>query len=173
MKTIILLFCMLALLPVASYAADASKLAVVDIQKVLNDSEAGKKAKTDLETLIKSKQAHIDEKGNTIEKMKIEIEKQASVLSADARKAKEDEMEKMIREYQRLVQDSQAELKKKEGELTEAILKQINELVIKIGKAEGYTIIMEKGTVVYADTQMDITDTVIKNFDDLKSKSGE
>ena len=173
MKKIILLFCMIAFFPLSSYAADAQKLAVVDIQKILNDSEAGKKAKVDLETLIKSKQAHIDEQGNAIEKMKIDIEKQASVLSADARKAKEDEMEKKIREYRRLVQDSQAELKKKEGELTEAILREINEMVNKIGETEGYSVILEKGTVVYSDKRMDITDTVIKNFDELKSKPGK
>ena len=173
MKTIVLLFCMIVLFPVSSYAADAQKVAVVDIQKILNDSEAGKKAKADLETLIKSKQAHIDEQGNAIEKMKIDVEKQASVLSVDARKAKEDEIEKLIREYQRMVQDSQAELKKQEGALTEAILKEINVLVKKIGETEGYSIILEKGTVVYSDKRMDITDTVIKNFDELKSKSGK
>ena len=44
-------------IPVASFAADAVKFGAIDVQKILNESEAGKKAKSDLESLIKSKQS--------------------------------------------------------------------------------------------------------------------
>ena len=44
-----------------------------------------------LKNLIKSKQT-IDEKGKTIEKIKADLEKQASVLSAEAKKSKEEEL---------------------------------------------------------------------------------
>src|SRR4030043_1856925 len=121
-----LMLVFMLVLPVTSHAADVVKFGSIDVQKVLNESETGKKAKLDLEVLIKSKQSTIDEKGKTIEKLKADIEKQASVLSADARKNKEEELEKSVREYQRLVQDSQAEIKKKEAELTDSILKDIH-----------------------------------------------
>ena len=71
--------------------------------------------------MIKTRQSTIDEKGKAIEKLKADVEKQASVLSAEARKNKEDELEKLLREYQRIVQDSQTEIKKKEAELTRYI----------------------------------------------------
>lgn len=153
------------------YSAEQLKIAVVDIQKVLNESEAGKKAKKDLESLIISKQNIIDEKGKAVEKFKSDLEKQVSVLSADARKNKEDELERMIREYQRLVQDSQTEVKKKENDLTDAILKDIKEIVEKTGESEGYSIILEKGMLIYSSNSLDITDSIIKKFDESKSKS--
>jgi outer membrane protein len=168
MRKLFFLFCVFVLLPYTSFGADTSKIAVVDVQKVLNDSTAGKKAKVDLEALIQSKQAHIDEQGKTIEKMKTDIDKQASVLSPEARQTKEDELEKLIREYQRLVQDSQTEVKKKEGELTGAILKEVNDLVIKIGEKEGYAVILERGMVLYSHKDLDITDKVIKEYDESK-----
>ncbi len=161
----------LCILPAFSFAADTVKLGSVDVQKVLNESEIGKKAKNDLESLIKSKQSVIDEKGKTVEKLKNDIEKQASVLSSDARKTKEDELEKSIREYQRLVQDSQAEIKKKEAELTDSILKDIHAIIDKIGQEEGYTLIIEKGMIVYSDKSMDITDRVMDKYNESKSKS--
>jgi outer membrane protein len=154
-----------------AYAVDQQKIAVVDIQKILNESEAGKKAKRDLESLIISKQNVIDEKGKAVEKFKSDLEKQASVLSADARKSKEDELERMIREYQRLVQDSQTEVKKKENDLTDAILKDIKEIVEQTGALEGYSIIFEKGMLIYSSNALDITDSIIKKFDESKSKS--
>jgi outer membrane protein len=155
-------------IPVASFAADAVKFGAIDVQKILNESETGKKAKSDLESLIKSKQSLIDEKGKAIEKLKADIEKQASVLSADARKAKEDELEKSIREYQRVVQDSQTEIKKKEAELTDVILKDTRELIEKTGEEEGYMLIIEKGMVLYSSKGIDLTDTVLKRYDESK-----
>lgn len=159
----------LFILPVSLPAADTVKFGTIDIQKVLNESESGKKAKSDLESLIKSKQSTIDEKGKAIEKLKADIEKQASVLSAEARKSKEDELEKLIREYQRLVQDSQAEIKKKEAELTDAIFKDIRELIDKIGEEEGYTLIIEKGMILYSSKGIDITDSILKKYNESKA----
>lgn len=169
--TLCALFIGLCILPVSSSAADTVKFGSIDVQKVLNESDAGKKAKSDLESLIKSKQSTIDERGKAIDKMRSDIEKQASVLSAEARKSKDEELEKQIREYQRLVQDSQAEIKKKEAELTDTILKDIKEMVDTIGQAEGYSLIIEKGMVLYSDKGIDITDNILKKYDESKAKS--
>ena len=168
MKKLLLLLCICFIVPAYAHATEVKKIGVIDLQKVLNECEAGKKAKTDLETLIKSKESAIEEKGNEIEKLKSELQKQASALSAEAKKSKEDELEKLMRDYQRTVQDSQAEVKKKEGALTESIIKGVHELVDKIGKEEGYTLIIEKSLVLYTNQDLDITDRVIKEYNKLK-----
>lgn len=149
------------------------RIGSVDLIKALNESDAGKKAKTDLEFMIKSKQTSLDEKGKNIEKTKSEIDKQSSVLSADARKSKEEELEKMIRDYQRLVSDSQNEIKKKEGDLTAEIIKELRGIIEKIGSDEGYTLILEggEGQILFAKKEIDITDTVLKKHNELKAKS--
>ncbi|MDI6889457.1 MAG: OmpH family outer membrane protein [Thermodesulfovibrionales bacterium] len=172
-----LIICILSLftfhlsLATFSFGVDSIKVGCVDFHKVLNESDAGKKAKSDLESLIKSKQSIIDEKGKAIEKLKSDLEKQVSVLSAEAKKSKEEELEKMLREYQRLVQDSQAEVKKKELELTDAIIKEIREIVERIGEEEGYILIVEKAgsIVLYSKKDIDITDTIIKKYNELKA----
>ncbi len=163
-------FAALVALPLSARAdvPGTVKVGAIDIQKVLNESESGKKAKSDLEGLIKSRQSAIDEKGKNIEKLKTDMEKQASVLSADARKSKEEELEKALREYQRIVQDSQTEIKKKEAELTDTILREIRDLVEKTAEEEGYTLVIEKGMVLYSSKGVDITDTILKKYDALK-----
>ena len=168
---LLLIFIMLSV-PASLYALDTIKIGCIDFQKVLNESDAGKKAKSDLESLVKSKQTVIDEKGKVVEKLKADLEKQSSVLSAEAKKSKEEELEKMLREYQRLVQDSQTEVKKKELELTNEIIKDIRQIVEKMGEEEGYTLIIEKtgGLVLYSKKDIDITDIVIKKYSQLKSK---
>jgi len=168
MKKLFLLLCMCLILPAYAQAAEVNKIGIIDLQKVLNECESGKKAKTDLEALIKSKEAVIEKKANEIEKLKSELQKQASALSSDAKKNKEDELEKLLRDYQRTVQDSQAEIKKKEGELTESIIKGVHGIVERIGKEGGYTLIIEKSLVLYTNDELDITDTVIKEYNKSK-----
>lgn len=160
-------------LPVFSAEAEKTKIAIVDLYKLLNESEAGKKAKADLESLIKTKQSLLDEKGKNIEKLKTEIEKQSAVISADAKKAKEDELERLARDYQRLVSDSQAEVKKKEAELTSEILKDARELINKMAQEGGYSLVLEKadGLVLYYSSNLDITDKLIKKMNELKAGS--
>jgi outer membrane protein len=150
-----------------------NKIGHVDLVKALNESESGKKAKADLEFMIKSKQSTIDEKGKAIERAKADIEKQASVLSQDARKTKEEELESLLRDYQRLVADSQKEVKKKEGELTGDIIKELRGIVQKIGQEEGYTLILEsaEGQILYAAKEIDLTETVIKKFNESRAKA--
>lgn len=149
------------------------KIGVVDLIKSLNESDAGKKAKADLEILIKTKQAAIDEKGKEIEKLKSDLEKQSSVLSADARKSKEDELEKHIREYQRIVTDSQTDVKKKEGEFTGEILKDLRAIIEKIGQEGNYTMIIEnaEGIILYSKPDQNLTEQVIKKYNESKGKA--
>jgi outer membrane protein len=157
-------------------AAEASmKIGIVDLFKAVNESEQGKKAKAELESMIKGKQDNLEERGRAIEKLKAELDKQGGVLSGEAKKAKEEEMERLTREYQRAVADSQNEVRKKEGELTGRIVKDLRDIVLAIAQEDKYTLVLEKaeGLVLFADKDLEITDTVIKKFDESKSKNGK
>ncbi len=173
MKKILYFAVLIVLLAGQSAYANDIKIGFVDLLRALNESDAGKKAKADLEFLVKSKQITIDEKGKALEKLRSELEKQSSVLSKKARNDKEDELEISIKEYQRLVSDSQNEIKKKESEFTDEIIKQLREVIQEIGKEEGYTIILEKamGIVLYSEKEIDLTDTVIKRYNKSKAKA--
>lgn len=154
-----------------TFAAETIKIGVVDLLKALNESDVGKKAKTDLESIIKSKQLSIDEKGKKIEQLKAELDKQASIISPEAKKSKEEDIERLIRDYQRIVTDSQAEVKKKENELTNDILKELREVIERIGQEEDYSLILEhaEGLVLYSKKANNITEKVIKRYNELKS----
>ena len=154
----------------AVFAADALKIGYVDLQQALLESDAGKRAKADLEALEKSKKAVIDEKVKAINKVEEELGKQSSVLSTEARKLKEEELEKLQRDFQRLVTDAQTELQKKERELTESILKGIGELVRAYGKEQDFTIILPSDVLLYAREGIDLTKTIVERVNKSKEK---
>jgi outer membrane protein len=154
---------MLLVFSMPALSADL-KIGYVDLQRALNESESGRKAKAELEQMIKEKQKVIDAKGKEVESLKAELEKKGTVLSKDALKTKQDELDRKMREYKRLVQDSQEEVKKKENELTFELIKEIRKIVEKIGKDEKFTFIFEniEEFLLYKDKSVDITDRVIE-----------
>lgn len=169
---IVLAACLMTALVFGTASAAEVKIGVVDLYKALNESEPGKKAKTELESFVRTKQSSLEDKGKAIERLRGELEKQGSVLSKDARKAKEEELERVTRDAQRLMSDSQAELRKKENELTGGVLKEIRVVIDEIAKAENYTLVLEKadGLVLYRSATIDFTDKVIKKYNASKGK---
>ncbi len=170
---IVLLFVVVVLLvntPVLT--AETIKIGYVNLQRALNESEAGKNAKKQMEDIIASKQKGINEKEKEIDRLKTEIDRQKAVLSAEAKKKKEDTLEREMRDYQRLLRDSQEEVQKKEMELTSEILRELRTVVNRIGKDEGYTMIFEhaEGIILYGSPSVDLTDRVIKIINETKKK---
>jgi outer membrane protein len=150
----------------------AGKIGIVDLNRAVNESEQGKKAKSELEAMVKDKQEALDEKGKILEKLKSEIEKQGSVMSAVARKNKEDDLERLTREYQRALADSQTEVRKKESELTGHVVIELRKIINDVANEEKYELVLDKNPalVAYVNKGIDITDEVIKKSDESKGK---
>jgi len=168
--TILGLFMLSAGMISTTFAAEAVKIGIVDLLRALNESDAGKKARADLEALLKSKQSAIEERGKNIERLRADLEKQAAVISADARKARVEEIERLERNLQRLIADSQAEIQKKQMELENKILKGLRDVINAIAQEERYSLVMERAVVLHANKSMDITDAVIKKYNESKGK---
>ncbi|VAX31888.1 Outer membrane protein H precursor [hydrothermal vent metagenome] len=156
-----------------AYGAEL-KIGYVNLQKALNESEGGRKAKADLDEIIKAKQVVIDKKGKELEKLKADLDKQSALLSEDAKKAKQEDLDRRMRDFQRFVQDAQAEVKKRESEFTNELLKDLRKIIAAIGKEEHYTLILERveGFILYADKSIDLTGKVISKYNE-KMKDGK
>ncbi len=172
-KIFVFVLMVCAYAPLIAHGAEL-KIAYVDFNRALNESEQGKKATALLEEMIKEKKTIMSEKENEIRKLDEELKKQASVLSQTAREEKEDEIKKLIKEAQRMTKDFQEEVQKKENDLTREIQRELVDVVNTIAEEEGYTIIFERGVsgILYFQENHDITDTVIKKYN-KNVKSGK
>ena len=146
--------------------AQAVKIAVVDLQRAINETEDGRKSKDKLKKLFESRQQGLDKKQEELKKLKEEIEKQKDVLSRDALEAKVESYQKQIVELQQVYVEYQRELAEKEAEATQVIIARMEAILRRIGQAEGYTLIMERNEagVIYIPTNLDLTDVVIQRY---------
>ncbi len=144
------------------------KIGYVDFSKIQQESMAGKNAIKTIDKMFKDKQTQLDQRQNELEKMMQELDKQSAVLSADVRKQKEDKLQKEYKDLQRFKADSEEELNKKKAEIAKSMYEEVNGILNKFGKEEGYTLILERSVVLYAPEAVDVTDKIIKAYDAVK-----
>ncbi len=175
MKHVFRLFLGMLILFVFQYnvlAAEQYKIRVVDMQKFQTKSKSFQRAAATLREKLNTKQKRLDEEKRKIIKMEEEIQKQSMVLSLDAREDKTRELAKKKRYYKYLFEDFKQDVKNAEIEATRRVSKELEKVVQGIADKEGYMFIFEKRTIglIYYDDSLDITDQVIKAYDELKLK---
>ena len=104
--------------PHANVAFAQSKIGYVDLQRALNESEAGKKAKDEFKVQVDKLQAPLKKQKDEIDSMKDQLDKKALVMKDEERASLEDDYRKKLRDFERNYKDSQADLQKKDNELT-------------------------------------------------------
>lgn len=146
------------------------KIAYVDIQKAVNESNAGKDAKKAITKEVEKFQRQIADKQKELQTLKESLEKQAPMLTPDARATREKEYQNKLREFQRWGEDNQNEINQKRVEMERNISIALIKVIQKVGTDEGYTLILEKNEniVLFASKAIDITDRVIKAYDAQK-----
>ena len=148
----------------------AAGVAFIDLQKALNLSDAGVKAKAEIGQQVKKYEAKVSAEQEALKEMKKELDKQAVLLSDEARSKKEREFQQRAKEFQRFTKDIQDELQQKDSDYTKRIIEEILEVTRKLGKEKGYSVVLEKSesSLIYGDPAVDLTDDVIKAYNASK-----
>jgi outer membrane protein len=150
--------------------ADASKIAVVNLQTVLETSVAGKAAQNELKTQKDKLEADLKQKGSDLQELEKRLQRESMVMSKETREEKERELRIKASDFQALQKRYRSDLQDLERRLMGQLQKDISDLVAEIGKKEGYGLIISNIGVLYALPAMDITNRLIQ---DLNAKSGK
>lgn len=155
--------------------ASAVKVAFVDVQRVLARSAAGVAAREQLEREKATMQKEMDGRRQELEKLREEIDKKGPLMTADARRDKQDQFDRKRRDAARLADDFQKELEKKEQGLLQKVLLDVQGVVDRVGKQRGYHLVVERqrAGVIYAAPEADLTDEVIRAYDQEAGAKGK
>jgi outer membrane protein len=150
-------------------ADPSGKIVYVDLQKALEMTKSGQKVQKEFKGEVDSEQKNIDKKKAEYESLKEGLDKQKTSLNESALREKEDSLISLEKELKRSFQDSQEKLRRKNATLVGDLIKKMRELIEKMGKEEGYQMVLERSSqgLVYADPSLDITEEVVKKFDSL------
>ena len=166
-NTIFIVVALFASLFTSAAVAAEFKVGVVDMQKAIQTSSAGKKAKKEVEGDFEKKKKDLKKKEDDLKKRVEEFEKKQAVLSDKVRQEQQVDLQKDMMQFREEVSKSQVTIQQRERELTKPILEKLQKVILEIAKEKDFSMVLEKAeqSVMFAKTELDITDEVIKRAD--------
>jgi outer membrane protein len=142
-------------------------IGVIDPQRVINDTNAGKKAKDNLAAFSKNRQALMELDEKELRRMEEDFVKQSSVLSPQAKREREEQFRRRMQEYQQKVTELNREVQEKQKDVLEGFREKIEVIAAKVAKRLGLQVIVDKskgGPTFYHEESLDISGQVIEEF---------
>ncbi len=140
----------------------APVIAVIDVQKIMQDSAASKGITKSFESLRDSYQKEISALEDKLRKNEDELRKQQTVLSPEALANKRRDFEKQVADVQKTVQNRKRALETSLNEAMAVVHKTMVEVVADISRERGANLVLARQQFVLVDTQLDVTDAVLE-----------
>lgn len=158
----VLSFVATSAIALAAYAE--MKIAVVDTQRAMMETEDGLRMQANLKKIFETKQQELDTKQKALESERADIEKQQGVLSQEALQRRVATWQQdMVTLQQTYVQFNQ-ELQGKQNELTQPIIEKTLGLIRRLATQDGYDVVVDKQAVPYVRSDLDLTDRIITMY---------
>ncbi len=151
------------------FTSFAQRMAVVDVEKVLESMEEYKTAQVELDKLAETWRQQIAQKYDEIKGLYNKYQSEMVLLSDDAKRQKEDEIvakEKAVRELQKKRFGPEGSLFKKRQELVQPIQDKVFKTIQTYMESRGFDFILDKnsGGVLAMNPQYDKTADIIKRI---------
>ena len=162
MRTVLAFFILIPSLTLA----EVKEIYVVDVQKVIDQSDLGKKSKASLEKEVKTRESNFEKKAKAFESEVTAFEKQRAALSPAAAKEKAEGLVKKEMDLRREAKTDREQFSRKQESELELLYSKIAAATKKVAEREGYELVVEKNKlfVVWVNSEFDITDEVTKEM---------
>lgn len=145
-------------------AVAQAKIAFVDFQRAITEVDEGKAAKAQLKKDFDEKQKQLDLKTDEIKKAQADFDKQAMVMSAEAKASKGAELDRRKMEVQEFFMKLQQDLSSRERDAMRGIFEKMQGVVKEIADADGLAMVIDRSALVYAQPSLDATNELIRKY---------
>lgn len=150
--------------PEAAAPAQELKVGFINMNRIAAETKEGKAATARLADKSEKAKKKIEAKQKQLEKQRAAIEAKLATMTPQERQAKGEEFQKKVEEFQKSAKAAELEVADLQDKLTSKIFLKIKDTAVEYAKANGYAILVEEKSVLYAvDTlkPRNITDAVI------------
>ena len=158
----------LAQVPTIGSQSASLKVAVVNMQVAIVNTDEGKKELTALEQRLMPKQEELKKANEEVEGLKKQLSTPDPKLTDDQRRNLANTLETKQRIFQRNFEDFQMEVQKSEQETVNRIGEKMMKIVEKYAASQGYTLVMDvsgpQSGVIWANPSANITKDLIAAY---------
>lgn len=142
-------------------SAQTLKIGFVDLQKVIDASEEGKRAQEQIKQKADELSQQAKDMKEALNAAKDAYTSQAMALTEEARRQKEDEIARLERDYNRFISDSKVELRTTEQRVLKELLEEVGKVIVTYAADNEFTLVLESGNILYGAPSIEITDEII------------
>ena len=147
------------------FAKDSNSILVIDIEKIANESLAGKDMQLKIQKQQKKIQSQIEEKKAELTKKAQKLQEKKSSLPPKEFEEKANNLQNEIMVLDGKFQEDIEDLQKQQQNASQVIIDKVKEISAKIAKKHGSIMVVASNSVFYADDNINITSEVIKSLD--------
>lgn len=151
--------------PVAANAAAPVTVIVVDTQRVLEESKAGRAFQSQMREKVQAYQKGISQQDQQFYAERQELERQRTILGQEAFQAKAKDFEQRIGDASKKAQETQREIAQGENQARTKIATATEEIVQQLAKEHNASLVLAKQTVLFFDPSYDVTEETVKRLD--------
>ena len=163
----VLALLVLSYLALPTPARAQGQLAVVDMERAVNDTKAGKRAQAELRRKAEKLEAELKALGDEVGNLRKDLENTAVLLKPEAKLAKERDFERKVRLFNDRKRDAQQEIREAQRDAFAPILRDMGKVITDMGTKSGYAMILEARTALYYPKSIDVTAQVIAAYDQI------
>jgi outer membrane protein len=149
------------------------KIGVFDPNRVFEQSELGKKMRTEIDALTQKKRSEVQTKEEEVKVLQEKYKQEEPSLSEDKRAERERALQQKGIELKRLRDDATREVQQQVSEVEQRFQKQVLAVVELVGKEEGFTLILDRASLVFSAPTADITDKIVTRLNAAPAAGGK
>jgi outer membrane protein len=148
----------------SAYAADI-KIGVIDTERILTESKAGIATRSLFAKEVQDSNNRLQAKQKEAQTLQDELNSKGKDMTAAVLADKQAKLTQVAKEYTRMKNDMEEDLKSRDTELSQKLLTAVGQIVTQYSQKEKFTLILEKSAIVSYDNAIDITDKIIQLYD--------
>lgn len=153
---------LLVLMLGAPLMANAEKIGVVDMSTVFEQLPQREQIAQQLKTEFGDRMAKVQKMQQEMRTLLEKRQRDEALMSASQKTDLERKMEALQSEYQLKGKALDEDLRRRQGEEQNKLLVKVQKVITKIAQQEKYDLVLQRGAVVYATPNADISDKVVE-----------
>jgi len=165
----------LCLLAVTPLAGQGTRVGYIDTNAVLAEYGPAQDARLSLQATLAGYRAELQQLGTDLEQRLSEYQQQQMTMNADARRAREQELQTMESRLQERTQELEGQAAQREQEVFQPIMEEIRVVLEEIRVEGGYGLILDtaRGTILVADPALELTRELLTRLQARSGSQGE
>jgi outer membrane protein len=145
---------------------DAIKIGIVDIDQAISSTDEGKAAREEFARKQREAEQQMQPLMDRYKGVEEELKAKKFVLSEEALFQKQLDLAEMRNLIQNKIKELEGQLQVDQKRLEGPLTAKLVEIITDVGKTQGFTLILRRGTpgVLYTREALDVTDLIIQRY---------